>query len=90
MSICLLKSVSRFRSWFFEDNNSSYLVEIPYEPPFDFEIPDYKKLGGMLFQVVKLDPKSVLGEFTTSFEPCEAPQVEPIERLYSYSGGYQP
>lgn len=26
-------------------------IDLPYEPPFDFELPDYKKVGRTLFQI---------------------------------------
>jgi hypothetical protein len=26
-------------------------ADLPYEPPFDFELPDYKQVGRMLFQI---------------------------------------
>ena len=71
-----------------EDAEIEYMppkVEVPYEPPFDFEFPDYKKVGSTFLRGYYMDPKEALAELPSFSEPFEAPQLEEIERLSSPS-----
>lgn len=67
-----------------EDAEIEYMppkVEVPYEPPFDFEFPDYKKVGSTFLRGYYMDPKEALSELPSYSEPFEVPQLEEIERL---------
>lgn len=69
--------------------NVTSCVEVPYEPPFDFEFPDYKKVGSTFLRGYYMDPKEALSEMSSYSEPFEVPQLEEIERLSFSSGIYK-
>ena len=63
-------------------SNPSNLVDLPFQPPFDFELPDYKEIGKSLRQL------AISGH---CFETFVLPEPEmPVSELESVNWNMMP
>ena len=56
-------------------NVNRIAIEVPYQPPFDFELPDYKVLGAKLREMAhsyKYDDDPVPDDFDYVFDVSQA------------------